>query len=766
MPERYKEVILKHLSQREDQPPLKPRQLARRIGIPDEDYGTFREAVKELRDSGRIVLGSRNALTLPEMGDRITGRFRPNPKGFGFVIPEEPNAHGDLFIPPDNKNGALAGDLVVARSYKRGKRKGQTAYAGEIIKVLQRKQNRYVGMLDKAEDSWFVRPDGKQMTTPIVVRDVTSAGPKQGSKVVVEIVRYPEAGELPEGVIIERLGRQNELEAETLSCIRNHGLNEEFPEEVLQDARRRVETFDPDNPGKREDLTGKTIVTIDPVDARDFDDAISIEKLKDGTVVLGVHIADVAHFVQQGSPLDTEALKRGNSIYFIRKVLPMLPEILSNGVCSLQEGETRFCKSVFIQYDEDAEVIGSRLAETFIRSRKRLTYEDAQNICDGKTGGFDPEVIELVKSMEQLARRIEKRRRKAGMLHLDLPDVELVLDDQEKVCDAVPEDQSYSHTIIEMFMVEANDAVANVLDRHDVPFIRRVHPSPDVEDTTQLGRFTQACGHRLPKSLTRRDLQDLLNAVKGRPESYAVNLAVLKTFQQAVYSPMRVGHFALASTHYCHFTSPIRRYPDLTVHRLVSDFVAGRIDDHKKDDVTQLQELGEHCTATERTAEAAERDLRDVLVLQYLKGKVGENFEGVVTGVANFGIFVQSPRFLVEGLIRLEDLGDDWWEVNAQRGEVVGEVSGRKFRVGDLLAVRIAGVDVAMRQLDLVPVRGAEPKRSKPAKDKSGKTKGRPKGKGKQGKGKASAKARSGGKKNAGKKSRAGKGKARRGKKR
>jgi ribonuclease R len=721
MPDRYKEAILEHLAGRE-YTPVKPRQLARRLNVSEEQYGTFREAVKQLRDSGRIVKGSKNALTLPEMGDRVVGHFRSNPKGFGFVIPEEPNAHGDLFIPPGNGADAMNGDLVEARTYKRGKRGGETAYAGEIVKIVKRGENRYVGTLDQAGEQWFVRPDGKHMTTPIIVRDVAGDGPGTDTKVVVEIVQYPTDGNWPVGVIVEVLGRQTELQAEQLAVIRAHDIRDQWPEEALEEARRVVRAFDPEaDADGREDLTATTTVTIDPVDARDFDDAISIETEPDGHRVLGVHIADVSHFVQPGGPLDAEALERGTSVYLVKKVVPMLPEILSNGVCSLQQGQKRFCKSAFIRYNSDGEIVGTRFAQTVIQSDRRLTYEEAQGILAGKTGGFADPIVQLVGQMEALARKIEARREKAGMLHLDLPEVELVLSDEDKVVDAVPEDESYTHTIIEMFMVEANDAVATMLDRHDVPFLRRIHPDPDVDGTVKLGAFTRACGHTLPKQLDRHALQNLLDNVKGRPESYAVNLAVLKTFQQAEYSPMRVGHFALASPQYCHFTSPIRRYPDLTIHRLLADHADGRLEEHQDDDVGELTELGEHCTNTEKQAEAAERDLRDVLVLQYLETKIGEDFEGVITGVTNFGIFVQSPRFLVEGLIRLEDLGDDWWEVQAREGLIVGEVSGRKWRIGDRIHVRIAGVDVAMRQLNLVP---AEKPKDKKTREKPKKKKG------------------------------------------
>ena len=729
MPEQYVDAIMKFLASREYQP-LKEGQLARQMGVAEADYGSFRSAVKRLRDAGRIVMGVKNALTLPEMGNTVVGTYRANPKGFGFVVPETPNSHGDLFIPPGDSGGALTGDHVVARVMKRGKRGGEMVYRGEIVQVLKRGNSRFVGTLAKSEETWFVVPDGSTMSTPIVVRDIPSArlgaaaGPRANDKVVVEIVRYGQPGELPEGVIVERLGEMGQTQVEALAVIRAHGLEDESSEAALAVARAAVDAFDPADTRGREDLTGQTIVTIDPPDARDFDDAIGLTRERDGTVTLGVHIADVSHFVEEGTALDADARRRGTSVYLLRKVLPMLPEILSNGVCSLQEGADRFCKSVFIQYDADAKPVRTRVAETVIRSAKRLTYLEAQAICDGKADGCDGRVVELVRQMEQLARRIDKRRRAAGMLHLDLPSVELVFDENERVIDAVPEDQSYTHTIIEMFMVEANEAVARLLERKGRVFLRRIHPAPEPAAGRDFTTFIRACGYKIPADLSRQDIQALLDAVRGKPAEYAVNLAVLRTFQSAEYSPRKVGHFALASEAYCHFTSPIRRYPDLTVHRLIAEHCRGRLDSRPPEDLAELTELGAACSAAARRAEAAEYELRDVLVLELLAKKVGEGFEGVITGVTNFGLFVQSPRYLIDGLVRMPDLGDDWWEVDAKRGQVRGERSGRKFRIGDLMKVRIAGVDKARRQLNLVPDReaaDAKPKQGKKRKPQEGK---------------------------------------------
>ncbi len=733
MPQRYIDAILKYLSD-SSYTPVKPRQLARRMGISEEDYGTFRQAVKTLRDSGRVVMGAKNALMLPEPSSTIVGFFSAHPRGFGFVVPETPNSHGDLFIPPEATAGAMSGDEVVAKVTSRGRRDGEDIYRGEIVEILQRGENRFVGTLRKAESYWFVMPDGRDMTTPIVVKDIGEAGPKPGTKVIAEIVKYGKRGDLPTGVIVEKLGDEGELEVETRSVIRAHGLAEEFSEQALADARRAIERFDGEDTGGRRELFDETLVTIDPPDARDFDDAVSIRDNGDGTTTLGIHIADVSHFVVEGSDLDAEAKQRGTSVYFPRRVIPMLPEVLSNGVCSLQEGEPRYAKSVFITYDGSGRRVKTDFAETVIRSARRLTYEQAQRVIDGRSDGVESHVVSLLRDLHALAKRIEQRRREDGMIHLDLPEVELVFDENDRVADAVPEDQSYTHTIIEMFMVEANEAVAELFERLNRQYLRRIHPDPDAEGGKQLGAFVRACGHKIPKNLTRKDVQELLAAVKGRPESYAVNLAVLKTFQQAEYSPMKIGHYALASSHYCHFTSPIRRYPDLTVHRLLAEYLRGNLQDRPPEDLDELVKLGEHCTAAERRAEGAENELREVLVLQFLQDKVGQSFPGVVTGVTNFGVFVQLERFLIDGLIRLPDLGDDWWEVQPQYGQVRGEMSGKRFRIGDEIEVRLANVDIPSRQLSLVPAREIEPqgrrggKGGKKGKPKAG-AKGKPKGK-------------------------------------
>ncbi len=741
----HSERILRFI-QAEDYQPKKAQEIAMALGIGEEELGDFHDACKALMHSGRVVLGSRSTLMLPPPAGTITGTFRSNPRGFGFVIPESVTAHGDLYIPAGASGDAITGDRVLARIQKKGKRGNRMMYEGRIMRVLQRGKSRFVGELVRQFSKWMVVPDGNTLHVPIVVGDPGAKGAKPGDQVVVEILQYPREGVDARGVIVKVLGVRGQPGVDTLSIIEQHQLPDEFPAAVLEETREMVGGYDSAKAADgRDDLTKQTIITIDPVDARDFDDAISLTHLDGGRVELGVHIADVSYFVREGGALDSEARERSNSIYLPRMVIPMLPESLSNGLCSLQEREPRLTKSAFITYDTDGEVVSTRFANSVIQSAKRLTYEQASEILDGKVGRISAKVIELLKDMDKLARVIRKRRIREGMLVLETPDIELVHNDVGEVVDVVPADTSFSHTIIEMFMVEANEAVSGLLAGQGVPHLRRVHGPPEDLAEGNLPKFLKALGYELPEEPDRFDLQRLLVDVHGKPEAFSVNLAVLRSMQQAEYSPEPVGHYALASANYCHFTSPIRRYPDLTVHRLLDRYLTrtppklsavqsrgpskgrnerrGRFDDKSTHDVAErddgrvtergsrlfppiptfeeLLELGELCSDNERRAESAERELIMVLILRLLESKVGETMEGTVTGVANMGVFVQLDKYLIDGMLRFDGLPDDWWEVDSDHGCVIGERTGIKIRIGDRLKVKIARVFIPIRQLDL-----------------------------------------------------------------
>lgn len=697
---KYIDSIIKYLADKEGEP-IRVRKLARRMGVSDENYGDFRAAFKKLRDQGRIVLGAKNTLTLPEGRSTVVGRFHANPKGFGFISPRDTEMHADIFVPEEKTLGAMTGDLVQAKLVRRGRRNGEIRYVGEVIEIRERGLTHVVGTLDEATGTWFVMPDGSASEQPVVIRDVPVEHQKRGTKVLADIIWYPTGKGFPEGIITKVLGPSGEPRVEIQGVMLAHGLIQDFSDEAMATANHVAQSFDPDSVEEhREDVSDRLVVTIDPETARDYDDAISLEPLDNGWSRLGVHIADVSHFVVPGTPLDDEAFSRGTSVYFPRHVVPMLPQVLSNGVCSLQEGVKRFAKSVYIDYDENGAVKNVRLAESVICSDKRLTYEEAQAIIDGNSLGLDGAIVALVKRMAALARVIEKRRISEGMLHLALPEVELILDDDGAVVDAEPADDAYTHTIIEMFMVEANDQVAAFFEKRNIPIVRRIHPVPDETAFEDLAKFVNACGYPLSEHPSSRELQQLTDAVTEKPESYAVNLALLRSFQRAVYSVEMEPHFALASPAYCHFTSPIRRYPDLMVHRMVAAFLRGTL----KGEAQSAEGISQKATflsSRERIAQAAEQEVRMVLVLGYLENKKGETFNGVITGVTDFGMFVQSPKFLVEGLIRLQDLGDDWWNVSGEQGKIRGEMSGKVYKVGDILPVRIERVDIPRRHLDL-----------------------------------------------------------------
>jgi len=759
MPLKYRQGLLAHLAH-DTYTPRDVDALADDLDV--DDHAEFREAVETLAKEGFVEVTGAGLVRLPSVetvaarrGGTLTGKFRRTARGFGFFEPEQPVREGPVFVPAHVAADAMTGDVVVIE-VRRDKRRGgkgagsdRSPFVGAVVDVVDRKRSNFAGAVERRGGQWVVVPDGKGIDAPIVVRDAESKHVKPGDKVVVEIVEFPEGDYLAEGVIVKVLGEAGRPDVETEAIMAAYNLPpREFPPACVDQARAlteefhaTVERFREEGPGAlpdRLDLTGDLILTIDPPDAKDYDDAISIKRTKEGWE-LAVHIADVGGFIEPDSPLDEEAKKRGNSVYLPRLVIPMLPEVLSNGICSLQEGVERFCKSAFMTYDRKGAIRSQGVAQTIIKSRKRLTYLEAQALIDGdveeakkhaKTEAeYTDELIQAVKEMDACARAIRGRRQDQGMISLELPDVELVFDENGHVVDAEPEDDAFTHTLIEMFMVEANEVLARLFEGMDVPLIRRVHPDPTPGDVEHLQRVAVVAGFRIPQRPTREEMQGLLDATRGTPVARAVHMAVLRTLTKAEYSPALIGHFALASEAYAHFTSPIRRYPDLTVHRALQEFLR-RTDNGKSRPKSEesrkalgkelrdspmcpseedLSQVARHCTNTEQNAEDAEMELRKYLVLQLLEQHIGEVFHGVVTGVNNKGVFVQLDKYLVDGLIQKKDLPGDVtrtskppsWQMDAKTGALVDQHSGRSFKMGDMVTVSVAGVDLARRQMDL-----------------------------------------------------------------
>lgn len=669
---------------------MKLRALGRALDIADEDYAEFRALVRGMVEAGELALGPGRTLTLPQRGKQVVGVFRGNRRGFGFVAVE---GRADMFVPRDGVNGALDGDTVAVRVVRA---RGAEPHA-EVVRVVARSTRVWVGVLQQAGGGWIVQPRGRSVAPPVHVENPQAAGAGPGDLVIVAPHAHTLNDRRVRGVIQERLGPASEPRARIMAIVRQEGLPEQFSAEVLTEAESVAGQFDERAWQGRECLQPLNTITIDPADARDFDDAISVEELHNGVTRLGVHIADVAYFVAPQSALDAAARERGVSVYFPGMVLPMLPPALSSGVCSLQPGKARLTKSVFIDYDVSGRVLATRFANSVIRSRARLTYEEASAALENGPHACDAPTVELLRRAERLARRIRRRRLKQGMIVLSLPEVDLRLDANGRVIDAQPADASFSHTLIEMFMVETNEAVCAALTRADLEHIRRIHPKPEPETPKPLLRLLSTLGLPAQKSLTRAAIRATLDAVAGKAAERVVSYSLLRSLPQAHYGVERDGHFALASEQYAHFTSPIRRYPDLVAHRQLDLLMRAG-----KDVETDLAGLARHCSVAERRSLDAERQARQALLAQFMSTKISQAFDGLVTGVAPYGVFVQIWPHLAEGLVRVSELGAAHWRFDEAYGQLI-EPAGRAISVGDPLRVILVAVDETTDELNFVP---------------------------------------------------------------
>jgi ribonuclease R len=694
--------------------PSKPKQLASQLKLDPDEFRELRRVVKQLVLEGRLVYGSNHlVMSTGSVGgpsDTLRGTFRrAMGGGFGFVRPSDGGSdHGsdvpdDLFVPPGATGGALEGDLVEVKV--RPSRKGGSE--GEVVKVLERARRQFTGTFQVIDGSPAVFLDGTPYEQPLTVGDVRGLPLENDDKVFVEIVEYPlDDGSGGEVVILERLGSSKNPAIDTLTIMRQYALPDAFSEAVLNDARQQADEFDDEKvPHGRKDLTGLLTITIDPSDARDFDDAISLVR-EEGRWRLWVHIADVSHFVPTGGPLDEEARKRATSVYLPDRVIPMIPVIISNHLASLQPGRTRLVKTVEIEITDDLTVTHSEVHNAAIHSDKRLNYEQVdQFLADPEQfrDKWGHEICDLLARMHELAMKIRASRFRGGSLSMDLPDVELELDKSGKVKGAHLVHHTESHQIIEEFMLAANQAVATWLDDLKLSFLHRIHPPPERRKLRQMGVFVKDLGIDIGSIESRFEIQKVLDAVRGTPLEDAVNYAVLKSMNKAVYAPQREGHYALDMEHYCHFTSPIRRYPDLTVHRLVQRLLDGKKTPDEA--FTTLVKLGHHCSDMERNAAQAERELIELKLLHFLKKHIGETMEAVISRVFADGIHARCVKLPVDGFIPVSTLPVDKYRFERRGQMIVGFKEGNRFRLGDQLTVRVAKVDLQDRQLYLEVVK-------------------------------------------------------------
>ena len=633
--------------------------------------------------------------------DGVVGVFRRAAGGYGFVRPLGAPAGDrstDIHVPAVAALDAASGDTVRVR-LAHGRDVRRPGPSGEIVEIVTRKTTRFVGSYSEEADMGWVQIDGTGFARPVSVGDPGAKGVHPNDKVVVELVRFPTHLRDGEGVIVEVLGKAGDVGVDTQTVIHEFGLPGPFPDVVLADARAQADRFDESIPADRRDLTDRVIVTIDPVDARDFDDAISLERVERGHWLLGVHIADVSHFVREGSPLDQEARNRGTSVYLPDRVIPMIPEIVSNNLASLQPGKVRYARTCWIEFTPEGIPVHSAVESTAIRSRRRFTYEEVDVFLgDPESPAVEManDVRALLGRMRDLARILRARRMSRGALQLEMPEVKIDLDRDGRVSGAHVVENTESHQIIEEYMLAANEAVASALAVAGAGFLRRIHPAPDLRKLRQLTEFVSELGFEVDSLESRFELQRLLGMARGKPEEHAVHYAVLRSLTRAAYGPQEDGHYALASDCYCHFTSPIRRYPDLTVHRGLDALARGR-----RAPADGLVNLGAECSDLERRAEAAERELVKLKLLNFMKSRIGEEMDGVVTGVEPFGLFVQGLALPAEGLVPLDSLPDDTYRYDRASHTLSGRRPGQSFRLGDRVRVAVARVDLDRRVLDL-----------------------------------------------------------------
>lgn len=685
--------------------PLKPKALARKLGLAGERYEDFKTAVRALVKDGRLLLAKNSTIRPAATANTATGVFRKASGGFGFVRPQpvEGKAVEEVYIPQEAVGDASSGDVVLVRIGRRTK--PNLGPRGEIVRVLERATRQFVGTYFERDGDGFVRVDGTVFSHSIYVGDPGAKGAKNDDKVVFEMVRFPTADDRGEGVITEVLGPRGQPGVDTLSIIKAFGLPEEFAADALEEARLRGAEFNEKDLGGREDFTGWTTITIDPVDARDFDDAISLtQDPLSKHWLLGVHIADVGHFAPPGSALDREARRRATSVYLPQRVIPMFPEIISNSLASLQQGRVRYVKSALMDLTPAGVQTDVRFANAAIRVRRRFTYEQVSAILadprgeEANTLHVEPEIVELLFRMRDLAIVLNKRRAKRGYLQLDMPEPQLEYDNEGRVSGAHFNKHDISHQMIEECMLLANEAVAGHLDQKGVHFLRRVHPAPDPAKLKAFAEFARILGYKVQRETDRFTLQRILNQSANKPEVHAVHYALLRSLKQATYSPAKEDHYALASENYCHFTSPIRRYPDLVVHRILDRLVRrGKAGS----DFEELTALGDHCSKMERRAEMAERELVKLKLLTYLSERLGMEMDVIISGVADYGFYGQAEVIPVEGLVHISTLPDDYYYFDQQSHSLIGQRTKRRYRLGDKVHVKVVRVDLQRRQADL-----------------------------------------------------------------
>ena len=714
--------------------PMKAKEIASILCVPKTEYQQFSDTLKKLEEDYKIKKNRKSKYTLVDENRYITGIFRANEKGFGFVKIE--NQEEEVYIAKNHTKNALNGDTVLIEYIDSDRGLSQE---GRILKILTRDKDTVVGVFVNSKSYGFVIPDDRKLGTDIFISKKNFGKARNDSKVLVKILKYPENGKNAEGKIIEVLGNINEAGVDMLSLIKEYKLPYEFPENVVEEAQSYKEEDIQNDLDKRLDLRNEEIFTIDGEDAKDLDDAVHVKILENGNYELGVHIADVSHYVKPNSKLDKEAIKRGTSIYMLDRVIPMLPRELSNGICSLNQKKDRLALSVIMEIDKNGHVVSSQIKKSVINVTRRMSYNEISTILkyadnkdeivkeyteneeiqDVNEAKQKIEVLEKdlkllneckpyfehFKRMEELAHILKNRREKQGSLNLDLPETKIVLDKDGFAIDVKKYEISFSNEIIEQFMLTANETVAETFYWLEAPFIYRVHEEPDDDKIDELNKFLYNFGYKIKTSngqVHPKAFAEVLDDIKGKEEERVVSTLILRTLKVARYESEHKGHFGIASKCYCHFTSPIRRYPDLFIHRVISKY----IDSNYNVDENTIETLQEQATnyansssEREKVAQKVERDSIEIKKAEFMQDKIGEEYEGIVSSVTSFGIFVELEN-TVEGLIRFDNLGDEYFFYDENRKTLTGEKTNTQYKIGDKVNIRVINADKITRQID------------------------------------------------------------------
>ena len=686
--------------------PMDIQELVAVFDINPDEYKSFKKVLKSMEKEGLIVRTKKDKFGVPERLGLVSGKLEVHQKGFGFLIPDA-EGEKDVFIPSSSMNGAMNGDRVlvqITREDINGKKR-----EGEVQEVLDRANKKIIGVYEDSRNFGFVVPEDSRLNQDIFISKKDRNGATEGDLVICEVVKWADKRRSPEGIVKEVLGKKGDRGLDILTIIKKYGLPEEFPDKVLNYAENIEEEIPEKEYARRVDLRNLRMVTIDGEDAKDLDDAVSIERLDNGKFRLGVHIADVSHYVKEKNPLDREALKRGTSVYLIDRVIPMLPKKLSNGICSLNPKVDRLALSCFMIIDSKGKVIQHEIEETVIKTSERMTYTDVTKILENN----DEELIKrydyLVddfKAMEELCNILRTKRMRRGAIDFNFEESKIILNDLGKPIDIRPYDRAIANRIIEEFMLVCNETIAEHMYWTNLPFVYRIHEEPDEEKLEKFKEFIYNLGYvvRWGQETHPRALQDILDKVKGKKEETVVSTLLLRSMMQAKYSPECVGHFGLAAKYYCHFTSPIRRYPDLQIHRIIKEQINGKIDEKRSARLSNIVEIAsKQSSEMERLAQEAEREVDDLKKAEYMQERIGEEFSGIISSVTSFGLFAELPN-TIEGLIHITALDDDYYIYDEAHLCLIGERTKKVYRLGDEVKVRCTRVDIDNREIyfDLV----------------------------------------------------------------